>query len=278
MISELLHLSNVLAPRGPAGCLDRSRVPLAHLYYYRGFLSLKTCRYETAIRALRRAVALAPRWPRLRLALGDALASQGQWQAAIAQYEWAVLLAPHRPDALAALGRGLLVTGRTAEAVRVFRRLQALVGEAVRHGAGNHMASVACWALQAGDACREAGQWDAAADLYRPLTRLPTETPLLTAIVREAVNELSDLLARQGQWEELAALVERTAADDPPALRAVRRGDLWRALGQPGRARAEYTLAIGLAQTDPPTGWVAELARRRQEALTQPKEGEGKVQ
>ncbi|RMF25999.1 MAG: tetratricopeptide repeat protein, partial [Chloroflexi bacterium] len=56
--------------------MDQSQVPSVHLYYYRGLLSLKTCRYQAAIKALRRAVALAPRWPRLRLALGDALASQ----------------------------------------------------------------------------------------------------------------------------------------------------------------------------------------------------------
>ena len=87
-----------------------------------GRLLLDEGRWEEAVGSLRRAAALAPEKPSLRLDLGRALRRTGREDEALGELQRAVELDPASADALAALGLALEARGRLGEAVALFRR------------------------------------------------------------------------------------------------------------------------------------------------------------
>ncbi len=88
-----------------------------------GFARLQLGQTEAALDALRRAVALDPRFPTARVNLGTALLASGDLDAAAAQFEAALRTQPGNVPALGNLGVVRAQQGRTAEARALFTRL-----------------------------------------------------------------------------------------------------------------------------------------------------------
>jgi tetratricopeptide (TPR) repeat protein len=86
-------------------------------------------RYEAAIPAWQRALALNPEDDRAQTSLGAALASTGRPAEAVPHFEKAVAVNPDYDDALSGLGAALMATGRIDEAIPWYEKALAVNSE-----------------------------------------------------------------------------------------------------------------------------------------------------
>ncbi|TLY19830.1 MAG: tetratricopeptide repeat protein [Nitrospirae bacterium] len=89
----------------------------ARANYHLGLVLLALDRASLAVNAFREALRLGWKDAAVYLALGQALAGQGKFEAAIAQYDEALRLAPGAIEAHAGLGLALEGSGRVDEAI-----------------------------------------------------------------------------------------------------------------------------------------------------------------
>lgn len=88
--------------------------------------AMKDRRYDVAVEAWKKALALAPSEPRAHNSLGVALTEIGQAKEAIRHYRQAVQLNPQYPEAWNNLGEALVGSGALEEAVAQFEKALAL--------------------------------------------------------------------------------------------------------------------------------------------------------
>jgi tetratricopeptide (TPR) repeat protein len=252
--------------------------------------------YARAEAALRRAVEIAPKFPRARGSLAAVLCDRHQFQAALALAQTISRENPRNVDALATMGDALLELGRYDEAEACFRdlhrrvpgppslarlaRLSELKGQTdealrlLRQAAGQKPSAGdtegPSWYLwRIAEIQLDQGSLDQAAALYRAiLMRIPDH--------HDATFGLGKVRAAQGRNDEARALLEEAVriAAEPAMLSAL--GDFYASTGhhakasetyarleQVARAHSEYRreLAIFYAEHDRNLPTALELAR-----------------
>lgn len=100
-------------------------------------------RFDDAGRSYRRAIALAPSWPKPQINLGLSYLAQGKPQLAVEMLEGAMRIERNNPRALLALGDAQLQSGNNAGALKVYNQLTNVSSVAVPAATGVARASMA---------------------------------------------------------------------------------------------------------------------------------------
>jgi len=137
--------------------------------------------YEETVAALERAVADAPACVEARINLGQALATEGQLAAAIAQFQRALEIEPDNLETHGYLGDALVAAGRREEAIAQFRGVLKIDPNNV---AGHY---------SLGDGLASVGRLDEAMAQYRKVLEIQPRCA-------EAHANLGNVLAGRGQF------------------------------------------------------------------------------
>jgi Tfp pilus assembly protein PilF len=154
---------------------------------------------DQAVGCYQQALQIKPDYFEARANLGNGLASQGHWQAAIDQYQQALSTQPH-PQILCNLANALLAQDRGQQAVESYQQALALTpNSAELH---NNL----------GNALRTLNRWDAALFHYQEAIRLQPQDP-------QPYHNLGNTLQEQQQipaalhWYEKALHLKPDAAE-----------------------------------------------------------------
>jgi tetratricopeptide (TPR) repeat protein len=224
--------------------------------------------YARAEAALRRAVAIAPKFPRARAALAAVLCDRHQFQEALALAQTISRENPRNVDALATMGDALLELGHYAEAEACFRdlsrrapgppalarlaRLAELKGQteealrllrlaAAQERSTGTAESASWYDWRIAEIQRDQGRLDQAEAVYGAiLQRIPDH--------HDATFGLGAVCAAQGRNDEARDLLEKAVgiAAEPAMLAAL--GDLYTRTGHHAKASATYARLEQVAQ------------------------------
>ena len=200
---------------------------------HQGEALLKQERWEDAVEAFRKSIALdaSNAWPHHHL--GDALARLGHLSESMVAYEQALALSPKSPWTLKNLGNALSRLGRWEEAEAAYR-------SAIGYDWTEPMAF-----LHLGEALAHQGQWQEAAHAYRTSIRLDAQNAW-------PHHHLGDALCHLGQYAEAVTSYEQAlslSSDNYWTLM-----NLGRALTEQGewqRAELAYRRAVAVDATQP---------------------------
>ncbi|MFH1566640.1 MAG: tetratricopeptide repeat protein [Gemmatimonadota bacterium] len=235
------------AAKGPG--MARPHVNLGKAYLEEG-------RYDEAIAASRRALAIQPDLDRAHYNIGTAYLSQRHYAEAMASYERALEINPRLLEAVNNLANAYQEQGRYAEALPLYRRALALADHgAIHHNMGStflamgeHDSSVAHFsrALQADDASR--ASYEGLARAYRAGDRLESAVQVLNRALAHwpadpaLVQLLGDTEAARGREAEALAAYRRAGSSDVDAR--LRLGAQLRQRREWERARRQYETAL----------------------------------
>jgi tetratricopeptide (TPR) repeat protein len=223
--------------------------------------------YAKAEAALRRSLAIAPKYDRAKASLAAVLCSRHQFAEGLNLAGDVLAKEPGNIDALATLGDALLETGRYAEAEKAYNELRKkgdapailsrvaslvelkgdpdealrIMGEAEAKAQKATGDKGSAWfKARLGDIAFVAGRVDEAESHYRSV-------PPKTDPYHDATAALGRLRAGQGRLVEAIALYEKAVAigPDPHMLAAL--GDLYVKVGREAEAQALFDKVVAIA-------------------------------
>jgi tetratricopeptide (TPR) repeat protein len=150
--------------------------PFAHL----GLIESKQGRYEEAITNYKRAIALDPRMPGLRLNLGLALFKASEYQQTIATLEPLLKTNPHDQQLTILIGMSQYALGHFGDASRVLK-------EASSRDPQNQTLL-----LTLAHSCLLSSQYPCVLDCYHQLLALNAESAEVDMLVGEALDQMKD--------------------------------------------------------------------------------------
>ncbi len=205
-----------------------SAQPSSMMYCNLGNVLQDLGKFDAAVEAYHRALAIQPRYADALNNLGLALEAQGRRDAAVENYRKAVAVQPHHVEALNNLGLAFEAQGRHEAAAGCYRKVLAVQPNFIK----SH--------FNLGLALQQQGKLDAAAESYRKALAIQPNFP-------EALNGLGNVLQAQARFDAAADSYRKALAIRPDYAEALNNlGNVLQAQGQPGAAAENYRKALAL--------------------------------